>query len=221
VAMEARPHRRPIGAAGNRVAIERLLWSGGPADGRFEIEYLDVIEVDESGLLTAIVLFDLDDARAAQREAWARWAAIDPGVKEPTTLLGAQVDAFNAQDPVGMRAVLAEDVVVEDHRRTGMGRLDGADAYADSVATLWNLASESGIDGGWIWPAYAPHGAVTVNRRFGALAGGGHYESEFLWLFTVGGGRITRVEMFEIEDVDAALARFDALCAERGGAGGV
>ena len=26
----------------------------------------------------AIILFGADDARAAQREAWARWAAIDP-----------------------------------------------------------------------------------------------------------------------------------------------
>jgi hypothetical protein len=55
-----------------------MLWSGGPSDGRFEIEYLSVVEVDEAGLVTAIVLFGADDARAAQREAWARWAAIDP-----------------------------------------------------------------------------------------------------------------------------------------------
>ena len=52
-AMGARPERRLVGTAGDRVAISRMLWAGGPADGRFEIEYLGVNEVDEAGQFTA------------------------------------------------------------------------------------------------------------------------------------------------------------------------
>ena len=44
---------RLLGTAGERIAVLRMLWSGGPADGRFEIEYITVIEVDAAGLLTA------------------------------------------------------------------------------------------------------------------------------------------------------------------------
>src|SRR5262249_1835533 len=40
----ARAERRVMGTAGERVAVLRMLWSGGPADGRFEIEDLCVIE---------------------------------------------------------------------------------------------------------------------------------------------------------------------------------
>ena len=94
----ARPERRLLGTAGERVAIVRMLWSGGPAEGRFEIEYISVTEVDESGLLTACILFGADDARAAQREAWARWAAIDPTVAAMTTALGEVIDSWNAGD---------------------------------------------------------------------------------------------------------------------------
>ena len=71
-AIGARPEVQQIETAGDRVAIWRMLWSGGPSGGRFEIEYLVVGEVDASGHFSRIVLFDPGDAHAAQREAWAR-----------------------------------------------------------------------------------------------------------------------------------------------------
>jgi hypothetical protein len=73
-----RAERRVMGTAGERVAVIRMLWSGGPPEGRFEIEYLSVVEVDEAGLVTACILFGADDAPGAWREAWARRGAIDP-----------------------------------------------------------------------------------------------------------------------------------------------
>jgi len=208
-----RAEGRLIGTAGDRVAVVRMLWSGGPAEGRFEIEYVSVVEVDASGRMTASILFGPDDVRAAQREAWARWAAIDPMAADLTTLMGEAIDAFNAHDRARYRAILADDLVVEDHRRTGMGRLEGGDAYADSVAVLWQLAGTARVEGAWLWPALERHGGVTVLRRYGTVADGGPYESEFLWLFILTGGRLTRVEMFETEDLGAALARLAELSA--------
>ncbi|MBI3768725.1 MAG: nuclear transport factor 2 family protein [Deltaproteobacteria bacterium] len=41
--------RSLIGAAGERLALERHLWSGGPPDGPVEIEGLFLVEVDETG----------------------------------------------------------------------------------------------------------------------------------------------------------------------------
>ena len=207
----ARPTLSWIGHAGERIALGRMLWSGGPADGRFEIEYLSLTEMDEAGLAVAIILFDADDPRVAQREAWARWAAIDPASAGVTAPLGEAIDAFNDRDRARFRAAFADDLVVEDRRRTGMGRLEGRDAYVDSVAVLWELVPASRVDCGWFWPAYERHGAVTVHRRSGTLADGGTYESEFLWVLTVAHGRITRAEMFELEDLDGAVARLEEL----------
>ncbi len=207
----ARPERRLLGTAGERIAIVRMLWSGGPAEGRFEIEYISVTEVDESGLLTACILFGADAARAAQREAWARWAAIDPTVAAMTTALGEVIDSWNAADAERLRAAFAEDLVVEDHRRTGTGRSEGREAYMRSVVALWELAPESRFDAGWHWLAIAPHAGVYTARRSGTLPDGGPFESDFLTVGTVKGGRSTRVEIFEIDAVDAALARFAEL----------
>jgi len=210
-AMGARPELRLVGTAGDRIALERLLWSGGPRDRRFEVEYLGVVEVDAKGLLTAIILLDPDDARGAQREAWSRWAAIDPSSAPVTTALGEMIDKFNAGGFVG--GSLANEFVVEDHRHAGMGRLVGAEAYAESIAALRDLAPDSTIESGWHWLALERHGAITVMRRIGTLREGGAYEVEHLFLLTVARGRVTRLEFFELDAADAAIARFEELCA--------
>ncbi len=207
-----RPQFRRWGIAGDRIAVSSVLWSGGPPEGRWEVEYLSVVEIDEVGKIAAMIFFDLDDARAAQREAWARWAVIDPTVAARTAGLGEVIDAWNAEDAERLRAVFAEDLVVEDHRRTGTGRIEGREAYLRSVTALWELAPGSRFEAGWFWLARAPHGAVTTCRRSGTLLGGGDFVSDFLVLTVVGEhGLTTRVEVFEVDAADAALARFAEL----------
>jgi hypothetical protein len=46
---DVRYGRRLVGTGGDHVCLERVLWSGGPAEGRVEIEYLWLAEVDERG----------------------------------------------------------------------------------------------------------------------------------------------------------------------------
>jgi hypothetical protein len=200
-----------VGAAGDRVAVSRVLWSGGPPEGRWEVEYLGVVETDEAGRITAMILFDLDDARAAQREAWARWTAIDPVAVPWVAVIGAAVESFDAQDWKRLRTLFADDVIVDDHRRTGFGRIEGADAYLSTVAVLWDLAPDQRVELGWFWPAVERHGVITRGRRFGSLADGGAFESEYLWLSTATGGRITRLDLFEGEDLERAKARLEEL----------
>src|SRR5262249_54263050 len=75
---------QPVSPAGYRVAPPRVLLPGAPGGpaaatatgsqpisslGPFELEALWVTEVDESGRITAGVAFDVDDWRAATREA--------------------------------------------------------------------------------------------------------------------------------------------------------
>jgi ketosteroid isomerase-like protein len=203
--------RTVVATAGERIAVARVLWAGGPPDGRFEIEFLALHEVNEAGLATAVIFFDADDARAAQREAWTRWARIDPAAAAVTKPLGEMIDAFDAHDSHGFRAALADDLVVEDHRRTGIGRVEGADAYVGSIEALWKLAPDTQVEAGWRWLAHARHGAVTVLKRTGRLPDAGEFESEYLYLLTVADGRVTRLEFFELDAADAALARFESL----------
>jgi len=101
--------------------------------------------------------------------------------------------------------------VYADHRRTGIGHLEGPDAHGESLVALWDLAPLTRVEAGWFWPAYGPHGAVTVVRRSGTLPEGGAFESEYLELFVQAGGRATRLELFALDDLDAALACFEEL----------
>jgi class 3 adenylate cyclase/tetratricopeptide (TPR) repeat protein/ketosteroid isomerase-like protein len=212
LAMGAWPRLELLGTAGERIATERVLWSGGPADGPFEIEYLGLWEVDETGRIKTMMLFDADEGPAVRREAWARWAAIDPDMQEPLAVISGLTDRFNDGDRAGVRALCADDLSAEDHRRTGIGRIDGADAFVKSLVALWKLAPDQRLELGWHWPAYGPHGGVTVVRRFGTLPDGGTFESEYLEIFVVAQGHATHLELFEIEDLDATLARFEELC---------
>ena len=212
VASGARLERRTIvGTAGDHVAIARVLWGGGPPEGRFEVEFLVVHEVNEAGLHTAIVFFAPDDTRAAQREAWTRWAAIDPAAAPWVELVNEFTDAWNGHDRARVRACLADDFVLEDHRHAGLGRIEGAEAYVDSVVVLWDLAPDQRVMVGWSWPVVERHGIVLTGRREGTLAEGGAFANDYVMLRFATGGRFTRWEHFEIAALDAALARFEEL----------
>jgi hypothetical protein len=207
----ARPERLELlGTAGSRVAIHRVLWAGGGPDSRFEIKFLIVQEVDEAGRLAATINFDLDDTRAAQREAWARWAAIDPVAKPWVDFLSTLADAYNGRD-LTVRHMGAKNVVVDDRRRTGFGQIHGRDAYFEAATALWDLAPDTRIEFGWYWPACDRHAAVATMRRSGTLAGGGAFESDDLVLLVLTSGVLTRIEFFELEALDTALARFEEL----------
>jgi hypothetical protein len=208
--------RAIVGTAGDRVAIARVLWAGGPPDGGFEVEMLVVLEVNEAALATAVIFIDPDDWRAAQREAWKRWVAIDPAAHEVTSSLSNSLDAWNGRDVDRVRDCFAEGLVVEDRRRTGAGRLDGREAYLRSLMALFELAPDSRIEGGHFWLAFAPGCSLVTFRNAGNLQSGGEFENEFILLGFSHGGRTTHMEFFEIDAADAALARFEELRAEIG-----
>ncbi len=202
--------RTLFATAGDRVCLERVLFAGGPAEGRVEIEYLWLAEVDESGRLVAGVMFDVDDWRAANREAAARWLARDVAA---AALLGPVLETFdgwNDHDRARVRASVADDLVSHDRRLAGVGRLEGADAYMDSLAVLWEMAPDIQIE---MRSALAleRHGVVGVARNFGTLPEGGAFEIYGIIVATLERGLVTRLELFEIEQLDAALARFAEL----------
>jgi ketosteroid isomerase-like protein len=220
-----RLERQPVSTAGDRVVVDRILVTGDPGGaaaasatesrrisslGAFEIEFLWVVEVDESGRITAGVQFDVDDWRAAAREAWARWLARDAVAAASVGPVLEFVEAINEHDRTRLRATLADDFVLADHRPARLGLIEGADAGAGSYAALWDLAPDAQIAVGSTL-AYARYGLVGLARIFGTLRDGGTFENPTASVAIVADGRITRLELFEPEHVDAALARFAEL----------
>jgi ketosteroid isomerase-like protein len=203
-------HRTLVATAGDRIGLERVLWTGGPADGRVEVEYLWLAESDESGRLVAGVMFDADDRRAAHREALSRLIAADSVAAASLAPLSELLERYNDNDPIRMRALLPHDFVWEDHRRTGVGRIEGVDAFLDSLDALWGLVRGIQVE---LLSLHAIErdGVVGTARTVGTLADGGDFEVLFAAVITAAGGRITRIEQFEIDRLDAALARLAEL----------
>src|SRR5262249_24475376 len=201
--------RRLVRTLGDRIAVEHVSAISGPDDGRADFEYLCLTEVDESGRILATVAFDPDDWRAADAECWTRGLAVDPAA---ATLLPISefVLGVNDHDPVRVRAALADDLVLHDHRLVGLGVVEGADAYLESVAALWRLVPDDHIEAAFELTRER-HGVVAVGVSVGTLPEGGTYERPLVIAYVVAGGRITRLEFFEPEDVDAALVRFAEL----------
>ena len=212
VANEAPQRHTVLATSGDRLALYRDRFSGH-AGQPGEIETLTVVEVDADGRIAALVLFAPADRRAAGRELLERSRAVHsllPQVRLDFAL------ALNDHDLARVRAALSDDFVLDDHRRTGMGRIEGADAYVKALAALIQLSGGASVE-----PLYElavdPRADIAVTRTFGKLASGGEFESLYVRILSYAEGRIAGIELFELDDLERARERFEQL---RGPAGG-
>ncbi|MGH7899797.1 MAG: hypothetical protein ACREQQ_17710, partial [Candidatus Binatia bacterium] len=91
-----------------------------------EAETLVVTEVDADGRALAIIQFDPDNRRAASAELVDRHARGE-GARSAPAAVFEMSRAVIDHDLDRVRAVLPDDFVFHDHRRTGPGRIEGAD----------------------------------------------------------------------------------------------
>jgi hypothetical protein len=191
--------------AGDRVCLDRI------TDGSEPRGCLWLAEVDGEGTLVSGARFELDAWRAAVREAWRRWLARDElaaGVMRP---IAEFAEGVNDHDRARIRAVLADDMALDDHRRSGAGRLEGPEAYLDALGVSWEMVPDVAIELGPIL-ALDRHGELGLVRHFGTgPAGGGPFEAYAVALTTVAQGRITGIELFDVEHLERAKARFEEL----------
>jgi ketosteroid isomerase-like protein len=121
------------------------------------------------------------------------------------------MEALMDHDFARLRAVLPEDFVFHDHRRAGLGRVEGAAAFVASLAPLAEQAPDFCIET-LFTIAIGEHGMLDMARVFGTLAAsGGAFETFYARLGTWRGDRIVAMELFEPNDLDRARARFTEL----------
>ena len=198
-----------MGIIGDRVDLERVVWVGDAENGQFEVAYLCLTEVDERRHITVTIAFDVGDWRAALAQTVSRALAVDTAAATLRPVYEFFL-GWNDHDPARVRAAVADDLVVHDHRLAGLGLVEGADAYVESLAALWRLAPDIGINVAFEL-ARECYGVVRAIGGIGTLPEGGAFERPMVTVQVVAGGRITRYEAFEIEDAAAALARFEEL----------
>jgi len=207
-----RPVRTLLATAGERLALQRIVWTTHAAGAVSEIEVLELSELDGEGRFVRVVLFDPDARAAASAELFERYVASDAGGASPEA--SELLRAWNRHDLARMRALLPDDFYLDDRRRTGVGRLDGADAYLASIAAMYQLSHDLRTEALYI-VTVAAHGTVYVSRWSGTNAEGGEFDAVYVCIGLQRDGRPAGLEIFEIDALDAALARFEKLRAVR------
>ena len=194
-----------IATRGGRLALCRLRFSG--RDQRpeaFYSEALGVAEIDAGERVVAHVGFDVDDIDAAIEELDARYLAGEAAAHAHIWTAIKKVQALYNRHEV---PATTADCVNIDHR-SGIAFAPG-DVTAYIGATYDVAPNVKGH-------LEAVHrlgdlGVVVTEVVAGTSQGGFAFEWREVALFAFEGDLVSRFELFDEADLDAALARFDEL----------
>ncbi len=102
-----------------------------------------------------------------------------------------------------------DEFTLNDGRAGGIGALDGP-GWVEAHRVMSEMSPDVATIATEILEL-ADHGWVVRVRIAGTLADGGPFESDHVDLFTIAGGRIASVEMFDPDAAPEARARFEEL----------
>ena len=194
-----------IATRGERLALRRLRFSGQDEEPEaFYTEMLGVVEINTENQLSAHTAFDVDDVDAALEELDARYLAGEAAAYAHTWSLIA--DGFIAVNHRDFPAT-TPDYVTIDHRRATSFMSGDMIAYLRST---WDVVPDVKMY------AEAVHrlsnlGTVVTFASYGTSQQGFDAEWRMIALSMVEGDLMSRCELFDEEDLDAALARFEEL----------
>ncbi len=206
--LSAQGEHELIATFGDRIELRRFLFVGDADGARVELERLRLTEVDEQGLLQAILFFDPEDRAAACLEGFRRFVTREAADIKPVVDF---IDAVQRHDWEAVREVLSTDCVLDDHRPLSFGTIDREQWIASFVVQV-EMAPDFTLE-----PLHVitcnRHGLVFRIRTYGTLRDGGPFENVMTGVNMTAGGRTTRAEPFPSDDPAKAVARFHELCA--------
>src|SRR5581483_11358739 len=146
--------------------------------------------------------FDLEDIDAAFEELESRFLAGEAATHANVwSIIASSFAAFNRHE------LIAGEWITADHRK---GSPFGPREINPSIRTIWDLTPDLAIHIETVH-RLTNSGAVIAHNGRGTSQDGFAAEWRAIDLLIVEGDRITRCEIFDEDDVDAALARFDEL----------
>ncbi|WP_310773803.1 BTAD domain-containing putative transcriptional regulator [Mycobacterium sp. Z3061] len=199
----------PLAIRGERLLLGRFRFSAKHPSA-FHSEILGVAELDADNRGKTLVVFDVDDVDAAFAELDARYLAGEAAPYAHTwSVISRECAAFNRHEPP------AAEFVTIDHRR--LLKMPTGNLIGD-IEVTWDLMPDVSVR---IESVYRlTHlGAVAGYVAQGTSPEGFDAEWRITYLVTIDGERISRCEIFDEADLDAALARFDELMVQDKGSG--
>ncbi|CAM2767742.1 SnoaL-like domain-containing protein [Mycobacterium intermedium] len=191
-----------IATRGERLALIRLQLSGNDPNA-FRLEGFHLLELDADQRIAAGVLFELDDFEAAIAELDARYLAGEAAPHARTwSVVAESYAALSRHELPG-----TPDFASIDHRRGRSYEPGDMPAY---VRATWDLAPHSKI---YVEAVHrlSDLGAAVTQASYGTSLEGFDAEWREIAVVMVDGDLVNRSELFDEEDIDAALARFDQL----------
>jgi hypothetical protein len=194
-----------IATRGARLALSHLRSSNrvvGPDE--ISAEALSIVEIDADDRIVAHLGFDIDDIEAAFAELDARYLAGEAAPYARTwSVIAGEPARFSRHE---LPAATTDPVYID---RRKLVSIEGVDLAA-SVRAVWDITSEASIH------IEAVHrlselGAVFTYVLEMTSREGFDGEVSMIMMFTVEGDLISRVEVFDEAELDAALARLDEL----------
>lgn len=194
-----------IATRGDRLALCRSqTWGRDTRPEAFHTDVFDILELNSAGKVSARVVFDLDDLDAAFEELDRRYLAGKAAAHARTWSVIAEAYAgFNQRE---LRATRPDFVNVDNRR-------GAAFAPGDIIAYIqaaWDDSPDTNI---YIAAVHrlSNIGAVVTHVAHGISQDGFDVEWRDVFLLTAEGDLLSRGELFDEADLDAAIARFDQL----------
>ncbi|WP_301337078.1 BTAD domain-containing putative transcriptional regulator [Mycobacterium colombiense] len=192
-----------IATRGERLVLLRARMHFSASDqGAFLTNVLAIVEINTDGRMVALISFDADDFDAAVAELDARYLAGDAA---------AYADAWSAV--AGVHAMFnrhelpPEEWITVDHRR---GTPFATSDMTSAIHTLFDLTPDFHVHIDTVH-RLSNFGAVITNNAHGSSRDGLGVEWRMVMLLIVDGDRLTRCEVFDEADSDAAIVRFEEL----------
>ncbi|MGE2724795.1 BTAD domain-containing putative transcriptional regulator [Mycolicibacterium pulveris] len=195
----------PVAIRAERLVLTRVRYVLDDDDpDAFRVDFLQVVEIDAEERIATVVTFDPDDIDAAFEELDRRYLAGEAAAHAETwSLVVGAYAGFNHRD----LTATTPDFDSVDHRR------GAAFAPGDMIAYIqaaWRDSPDTRI---YIAAVHrlSDFGAVVTHIAQGLSLEGFDAEWRDIHLLTVDGDTLSRCELFNEEDLDVALARFDEL----------
>ena len=171
---------------------------------RSSLDLLRIVEIDADDRIAALVTFDLDDFDAAIAELESRYITGEAAAHAHTwSVVAAAYAGFNRRELLAT----TPDWVNIDHRR------GAAFAPGDMIAYIqaaWDDSPDTKIYIGAVH-RLGKIGAVVTHLARGISQEGFDAEWRDVHVLAVEGDMLSRSELFDEADLDAAIARFDQL----------
>src|SRR5262249_4733529 len=154
-----------------------------------------------------------DHLRQAIARLYQRYADLLPDGPARTRAAATARSVAAFMGAVGLDRC-APDLEAVDHRVLGTWSAHGAEEQLQHNRSLLDVAADVVMRDEDVLGLRSDALLMRRTHRGTARAGGGSYEREYLWLSVFGAdGLITRIEYFDPDRDDDAIARFDELTA--------